>query len=134
MASSNPRFFDYVDQFLLETHLSRKWAPDPATFLEYARLLGLLLRSGFVLRDAELAYCSGGEAMGVVELALSSGYFRRNSLHCENLLFVRNESDQGVGVVPPPGHLRGIDLFTPNPRTSAPRAIGPGPSKHVYLG
>lgn len=84
-----PRFFEGVDQIVLEVHLSRKWAADDATFLEYGRLLGLLLRSGHVLRHAQSGFCSGGEVMGLAPLVGSSGYFRRAGGHCENLLFAR---------------------------------------------
>ncbi|KAL1503540.1 hypothetical protein AB1Y20_012019 [Prymnesium parvum] len=85
----NPSFFASVDQVLIETHISRLWAPDDATFLEYGRFLALLLRENFTLFDVDLGYCSGGEPMGVTALARSSGYFQRRGLHCENLLFAR---------------------------------------------
>ena len=86
---ANPRFFEGVDQLLLEVHLSRKWAADDATFLEYGRLLGLLLRSGHTLRHAQSGFCSGGEVMGLAPLVRSSGYIRRAGGHCENLVFAR---------------------------------------------
>ena len=88
----SPRFFDQVDQFLLEVHLSRNWVADNGTFLQYGRLLALLARSGHVLRHAQTGFCSGGEIMGLIPLVVSSGYFRRTSGHCENLLFARDNN------------------------------------------
>jgi hypothetical protein len=82
-------FFERVDQVLLEVHLSRRWAADDATFLEYGRLLALLGRSGHVLRHAQSGFCSGGEPTGTTSLVKSSGYLQRAGGHCENLAFAR---------------------------------------------
>ena len=60
-----PRFFERVEQIAMEVHLSRLWAPNDATFLEYGRYLGLLRRAGFELYDVSLGFCSGGEPMGL---------------------------------------------------------------------
>ena len=84
-----PSFFERVDQIVLEVHLSRRWAADDATVIEYGRLLALLARSGHVLRHAQSGFCSGGEVMGVTPLVRSSGYLRRPGGHCENLVFAR---------------------------------------------
>lgn len=86
---SAPGFFEGVDQFALEAHISRKWAPDNATFLEYGRLLALLRRAGLRVYDASVGWCSGGEPMGLLPFARDSGYYRRSGRHCENLLFAR---------------------------------------------
>ena len=90
-----PNFFDRVDQFVLEVHLSRKWAPDRATFLDYGRLLALLRRSGHVLRHVQFGFCSGGEVMGLDPVVNQSGYYRRAGGHCENLLFAREAAPSG---------------------------------------
>lgn len=84
-----PNFFEGVDQFALEIHLSRKWVPDEATFMEYGRLLALLYRAKLKLVDVSIGWCSGGEIMGLLPFVRNSGYFRRNYGHCENLLFAR---------------------------------------------
>ena len=47
--AADPTFFDRVDQFAIETHISRRWIPDRDVMLEYGRLLALLLRSDFLL-------------------------------------------------------------------------------------
>ena len=82
-------FFERVDQFVIEAHLSRKWAADWKSVLNYGRLLALLQRAGFHLYDARIGWCSGGEPMGLDDLFVSSGYYRRSGGHCENLLFAR---------------------------------------------
>lgn len=88
--AQDPAFWQRsVDQFAVETHLSRRWAPTDAAFLEYGRLLALLRRAKHSLVHANAGHCSGGEPTGLAELVLASGYFRRQSGHCENLLFVR---------------------------------------------
>ena len=56
----DPLFFDRVDQFALEVHLSEMWALNNAHFLNYGRLLALLIRSGFLLQHVYLDFCSGG--------------------------------------------------------------------------
>ena len=87
---TSPRFFEGVDQFALEAHISRRWAPDRATFLEYGRLLALLRRAGLRVYDVSTGWCSNGEQMGIVPFAAESGYFRRRGGHCENILFARS--------------------------------------------
>ena len=98
----DPLFFDRVDQFALEVHLSEMWALNNAHFLNYGRLLALLIRSGFLLQHVYLDFCSGGEEDGsMVPLARSSGYVRRThrpTFHCENLLFARSRTSRGRGI------------------------------------
>eukprot|EP00965_Chrysotila_dentata_P257990 6213061-Pleurochrysis_carterae.AAC.8 len=88
--NSQPRFWERVEQIAIEVHLSRLWAADDATFLEYGRFLALLLRAGHRLRDAKFAFCSGGEPMGLTPLVASSGYMQSPRPHCENLLFAQS--------------------------------------------
>ena len=89
-----PRFFERVEQIAMEVHLSRLWAPNDATFLEYGRYLGLLRRAGFQLYDVSLGFCSGGEPMGLTDLVQRSGYrtARQGGQHCENLLFAQPDA------------------------------------------
>mgnify|MGYP006093067287 CR=1 FL=1 len=96
-------FFERVDQLVLETHLPRKYAANDDEFLQYGKLLALLVRAGHRLESLEAAYCGGGgQFMGLTPLVAASGYYRRHTdqpplgngkirteLHCENLLFVR---------------------------------------------
>jgi hypothetical protein len=86
---TNPHFFDSVDQFALESHISRRWIPNEATMLEYGRLLALLLRADFLLYDVVTSWCLNGEERGIISEMVSIGYFRRDHDHCENLLFAK---------------------------------------------
>lgn len=96
-----PSFFERVEQVVLEVHLPRRFAPTDAAFLDYGRLLVLLLRAGHRLMHFEHAYCSGGSQFeGMTPLVAESGYYQRfTSLprerrprmenQCENVLFSR---------------------------------------------
>ena len=53
----NPTFFQKIDQFAVEFHLSRKWLKGRMEAVELGRLLVLLSIEGFVLKHIELGSC-----------------------------------------------------------------------------
>lgn len=100
-----PRFFERVEQVVLEVHLPRQYAPTDDDFLQYGKLLALMLRAGIRLQHREPAFCSGdpGQWSGITPLVSKSGYYRRYTglqdnakpriqKQCENLLFARPPS------------------------------------------
>ena len=111
---ADPAFFDRVDQFALEVHISQRWMPNERAVLAYGRLLALLLRSDFLLFHATTSWCSYGEERGLISQLVSWGYFQRESDHCEVLLFAKARHDDPrlhwrprfpvVGVHPPEAH------------------------------
>ena len=90
---ADPGFFDRVDQFAIEVHISQRWMPNERAVLAYGRLLALLLRSDFLLFHATTSWCTYGEERGLVSQLVSWGYFQRESDHCEVLLFAKARHD-----------------------------------------
>jgi len=53
-----PDFFDYVDQFSFEAHLTKVWMADPETLYYFGLLLKLLDDAGFKLQNFSHGGCS----------------------------------------------------------------------------
>ena len=87
----NPGFFSRLDQFALETHLSRTWMGSFNNLKEYGSLLAMLKRNGFELQHVAVGTCGPHENAKLVPEIRTSGYYRRHKYQCENLLFARRE-------------------------------------------
>ena len=91
--STDARFFDRVDQFVVEVHLTRSLGLvsfDDAIAL--GQLYALLGKSNLTLRHASVDHCArSDEATGVIAAVqgASVDYFRDGEGMCQNLLFAR---------------------------------------------
>jgi len=86
----DPTFFDHVEQFAVEIHVSRVFMTSPQHGLNLGRLFLLLERSGLQLIEALLGPCGPPhETSGCTAELVESGYPCGPNLMCQNLLFAR---------------------------------------------
>jgi len=91
----DPTFFDHVEQFAVEIHVSRVFMTSPKHGLNLGRLFLLLERSGLQLIEALLGPCGPPhETSGCTAELVESGYPCGPNLMCQNLLFARIQNER----------------------------------------
>lgn len=86
----DPNFFEKVDQFALEIHISKFWIKTQKTLLDYGKLLVLMERAGLKLAHSELTECAPiHENYGCPQDLLDLNYPCRKGIMCQNFLFAR---------------------------------------------
>lgn len=89
----DPTFFERVDQFAVEVHVSRMWMKSRKELVEYGRLLALLFRLSFRLEWQRLDHCTPShEETGLLPELAELRYHDGKRGHCENFLFARSRT------------------------------------------
>jgi hypothetical protein len=90
VALEDPGFFDRVDQFAVEFHVSRRWVDSEEAVYALARLHQQLRTAGLVLQSALVGGCAAeNEAAGCHELLVEAGIPCGPGKCCHNCLFAR---------------------------------------------
>ena len=85
----DPYFFEKVDQFAIEVHLSKQWMRSDYELIQYGKLLHMLFTFGFKLQHVMTTHCAPvHEGTGLLKSLTDTGYYS-NTGHCENFLFAR---------------------------------------------
>ena len=86
----DPTFFERVDNFSFEVHVSKFFMDSVETMLGYGRLLVLLERANLRYVHSEIAPCwSEHEKLGCLDELLALGYPCARGITCQNILFGR---------------------------------------------
>ena len=96
MAQEDPNFFDRIEQFSVEIHLSRKWIRSNEHMNNLGLLYHVLFSAGFELIHKDITHCAPkDEATGCPDVLKSMGY--PCHAHCHNYLFARPNVRHGSG-------------------------------------
>lgn len=84
---NDPDFFNFVDQFTIEIHVTNAFVLSHTHLHNYALLYKLLRDKGFRLAGGELTSCGAKEAPGCPEYLKRMGYPCNRDNMCQNFLF-----------------------------------------------
>jgi hypothetical protein len=91
----DPHFFESVDQFSVEAHITNNFMRTHEDFLNYGKLLALLRRAKLQLVSASLNWCGPiNEATGCPPWLAEYGYPCSQFHQCHNFLFAREGLNQ----------------------------------------
>ena len=93
--AADPHFFESVDQFSVEAHITNNFMRTHEDFLNYGKLLALLRRAKLELVSASLNWCGPRyEATGCPSWLSEYDYPCSKSHQCHNFLFAREGLNQ----------------------------------------
>jgi hypothetical protein len=96
VAQEDLNFFDRIDQFSVEIHLSTKWIRSNEHINNLGLLYHVLFSAGFELIHKDITHCAPeDEATGCPDVLKSMGY--PCHAHCHNYLFARPNGRHGSG-------------------------------------
>jgi hypothetical protein len=89
------RFFEYVNQFVVEFHISKRWIETSQHLLNFGKLLYFLEKADLHLIDASLDGCAPqDEAFGCPQELLDIGYPCGPRKMCQNILFAKRWTEK----------------------------------------
>ena len=87
----NVNFFENIDQFVVELHISKRWIRTPQHLINFGKLLYLLDHANLQFVDASIGQCAPhDEAHGCPQELLDIGYPCGSGKMCQNILFAKD--------------------------------------------